>query len=69
VGARRAPRLDLGTAPAGQLSRDAQEAEVAIHRPLLLVDARAQQLAGALLGTALTAGVAEFVPRQATAAA
>ena len=36
---------------------DAQEAEVAVHRPLLLVDARLQQLARALLGAPLAARV------------
>src|SRR3954454_14195394 len=34
-----------------------QEAEVAVHRPLFLVDARLEQLAGALLGAPLTPGV------------
>src|SRR3954469_10240069 len=43
---------------AGRLATPhAQEAEVAVHRPLLLVDAGAQELAGALLRTALTTGV------------
>ena len=35
----------------------ADEPEVAVHRPLLLVHARLQELAGALLGAALAAGV------------
>src|SRR5262249_6279346 len=35
----------------------ADEAEVAVHRPLLLVDARLQELARALLGAALAAWV------------
>ena len=35
----------------------AQEAELAVHRPVVLVDARAQQLARALLGAAFAAGV------------
>src|SRR3712207_6980923 len=35
----------------------ADEAEVAVHRPLLLVDARAQERPGALLGAALAARV------------
>src|SRR5919108_3927209 len=34
-----------------------QEPEVTVHRPLLLVDAAAQELACALLGAALAAGV------------
>src|SRR5665213_1104111 len=35
----------------------AQEAEIAVHLPVLVVDARAQKLAGALFGAALTARV------------
>src|SRR5215212_6240473 len=50
----------------------AQEAEVAVHRPLLVVDAAAQELAGALLGAALAPGVvaheAGLAPRPARAA-
>ena len=48
---------------------DADEAEVAVHRPLLVVHAGAQQLAGALLGAALAAGVAGLDPRAAPATA
>ena len=48
----------VGLAP-GVLAADPDEAEVAVHGPLLVVDARAQQLAGALLGAALAAGVVE----------
>ena len=53
---------DLGfiRVAAGVLAGDSDEAEVAVHRPLLGVDARAQQLAGALLGAALAAGVVEL---------
>ena len=36
---------------------DPDQAQVAVHLPLLLVDARLQELAGALLGAALAAGV------------
>ena len=38
---------------------DPDEAEVAVHRPLLVVHARAKQLAGALLGAPLAAGIVE----------
>src|SRR3954454_2272300 len=41
----------------GLAAPHAKEPEVAVHRPLLLVDAGAQELAGALLRTALTTGV------------
>src|SRR6185312_3003360 len=36
---------------------DPDEAQVPVHRPLLLVDARLEELAGALLGAALAARV------------
>ncbi len=78
VGHDRAVRVDqVRVRRAAQVARDhrvaagpglpaphADEAEVAVHRPLLVVDARLQQLAGALLGAALAAGV---VARQALA--
>ena len=54
-----APRASWKRAGAGEPAVDADEAEVAVHRPLLVVDARAQELAGALLGAALAAGIAE----------
>ena len=43
--------------PVGQRAPHPEEAEVVVHRPLLLVDARAQERAGTLLGPALAAGV------------
>ena len=67
VGDDRLVRVDqVGVVDAAQVARtvgirlaapDAQEPEVAVHRPLLLVHARLQQLARALLGAALAAGV------------
>src|SRR5262245_16365546 len=56
-GARAAIAVELA---AGVAAGYADEAEVAIHPPLLGVDARAQELAGALLGAALAAGVVEL---------
>src|SRR5918994_4543382 len=44
-------------AVAGLAAPDADEPEVAVHLPLLVVHARLQQLAGALLRAALAAGV------------
>ena len=46
-----------GDRAGGLAAPHAEEAEVAVHRPLLLVDAAAQELAGALLRAALAAGV------------
>jgi len=44
---------------AGVAALDPDEAEVAVHPPLLVVHARAQQLARSLLGAALAAWVIE----------
>ena len=49
---------------AGVLAAHADEAEVAVHRPLLVVHAGAQQLAGALLGAPLATGVVELAARR-----
>ena len=61
VGVRRAGARIVADAPASRHPRHpaphADEPEVAVHRPLLVVDARLQQLAGALLGAALAARV------------
>src|SRR5438874_83404 len=51
-----------GAPLAGQAPTDPDEAEVAVHRPLLAVDAGAQQLARPLLGAPLAAGVAQLAP-------
>src|SRR5215218_11449829 len=56
-GPRAAVAVDL--AP-GVAAGHADEAEVAVHPPLLRVHARAQELAGALLCAALAAGVVEL---------
>src|SRR5947209_14356976 len=65
-GARVAAPPQLGRETAGTLDREpavhADEPEVAVHRPLFVVDAGAQQLAGALLGTPLAAGIAQLAP-------
>src|SRR4051812_41490563 len=64
VGDDRLVRVDqVGVRDAAQLlverlrAPDPDEPEVAVHLPLLLVHARAQQLAGALLGATFAAGV------------
>src|SRR3954454_19621267 len=64
VGDDRLVRVDeVGVRDAAQLlverlrAPDPDEPEVAVHLPLLVVDARSQELAGALLGAALAAGV------------
>src|ERR687892_2933560 len=44
---------------AGVPPRDPYESEVPVHGPLLVVDARAQQLAGALLGAPLATRVVQ----------
>src|SRR3954470_8918080 len=64
VGDDRLVRVDeVGVWDAAQLlverlrAPDPDEPEVAVHLPLLVVDARPDQLAGALLGAALTPGI------------
>ena len=58
----RVDQVGVGRVPAPPGARPsaaphAQEPEVAVHLPVLLVDARAQQRAGALLGAPFAAGV------------
>ena len=70
VGVRRAAgqRPTPGPAAVACDAPDADEAEVAVHRPLLVVDARAQQRPRALLGAALAAGVVGHAPGRGGAA-
>src|SRR4051812_27552576 len=51
----------------GQRTPDADEPELAVHVPLLVVDAGAQELAGALLGAALAARVVDVDGHAGTA--
>src|SRR5439155_2468792 len=53
----RTVRVDLVGVRVARAAPDAQEAEVAVHGPLLRADARAQQLARAVLGATLAPGV------------
>src|SRR4051812_42845256 len=57
VGVRRPPEAPPALRACRLAAPDADEAEVAVHLPLLVVDARAQQLARPLLGAALAARV------------
>src|SRR5204862_5711482 len=68
----RVPAIDPGLPPPAPVSREAArsvhrepavhayEAQIAVHRPLLVVYAGAEKLAGALLRAALAARVAEL---------
>src|SRR5215210_1980600 len=78
VGDDRLVRIDqVGVVDAAQVARplgvglaapDAQEPEVAVHRPLLVVHARLEQLARTLLGAALAPGVVRGAGIAGTAA-
>ena len=71
AGARLAPPAPLRAQAVGPLDGEPavhpDEAEIAVHRPLLLVDAGAEQLARPLLGAPLATGIAELTPLRAPA--